>query len=84
MADFGTTTLERDDFRLRRPSRSTYLVGRVIQTYGDPAFGHPALIRGATAAFTKETTHAAHELNGPTYAHAIFKISELIAALSPA
>jgi hypothetical protein len=28
--------------------------------------------------------HAAHELNGPTYAHAILNTSELIAALPPA
>jgi hypothetical protein len=28
--------------------------------------------------------HAAHELNGPTYAHAILKTSELISALPSA
>jgi nicotinamidase-related amidase len=42
---------------------------------------HVTLVRDATAAFTKEMMHAAHELNGPTYAHAILKTSELIAAL---
>jgi nicotinamidase-related amidase len=31
---------------------------------------HVTLVRDATAAFTKEMMHAAHELNGPTYAHA--------------
>jgi nicotinamidase-related amidase len=45
---------------------------------------HVTLVRDATAAFTKEMMHAAHELNGPTYAHAILKTSELIAALPSA
>jgi hypothetical protein len=39
------------------------------------------LVRDATAALTKEMMHAAHELNGPTYAHAILYTQELIAAL---
>ena len=42
---------------------------------------HVTLVRDATAAFSHEMMHAAHELNGPTFAHAILKTSELIAAL---
>jgi len=42
---------------------------------------HVTLVRDATAAFTHEMMHAAHELNGPTYAHAIVKTEELIASL---
>jgi nicotinamidase-related amidase len=42
---------------------------------------HVTLVRDATAAYSKEMMHAAHELNGPTYAHAILNTSELIAAL---
>ena len=42
---------------------------------------HVTLVRDATAAFSKEMMHAAHELNGPTYAHAILTTDELIAAL---
>jgi len=42
---------------------------------------HVTLVRDATAAFTKEMMHAAHELNGPTYAHLILTTSELVAAL---
>ncbi len=42
---------------------------------------HVTLVRDATAAFTKEMMHAAHELNGPTFAHAILTTAELIAAL---
>ena len=41
---------------------------------------HVTLVRDATAAFTQEMMHAAHELNGPTYAHAILTTSELVAA----
>jgi nicotinamidase-related amidase len=32
---------------------------------------HVTLVRDATAAFTHEMMHAAHELNGPTFAHSI-------------
>ena len=42
------------------------------------------LVRDATAAVKWEIMHAAHELNGPTYAHAILTTSELIAALPQA
>lgn len=42
---------------------------------------HVTLVRDATAAFTKEMMHAAHHLNGPTFAHEILTTAELIAAL---
>jgi nicotinamidase-related amidase len=42
---------------------------------------HVTLVRDATAAFTKEMMRAAHELNGPTFAHEILTTAELIAAL---
>lgn len=43
---------------------------------------HVTLVRDATAAFSPEAMHAAHTLNGPTYAHAILSTRELLAALS--
>ncbi|MGO4303231.1 isochorismatase family cysteine hydrolase [Cupriavidus sp. RAF12] len=43
---------------------------------------HVTLVRDATAAFSKEMMHAAHELNGPTFAHAILTTAELKVALS--
>ena len=43
---------------------------------------HVTLIRDATAAYTQEMMHAAHELNGPTYAHAILTTAELLAAVA--
>ena len=43
---------------------------------------HVTLVRDATAAFRNELMHAAHELNGPTFAHAIVKTKQLIGLLS--
>ena len=43
---------------------------------------HVTLVRDATAAFKPAMMHAAHELNGPTYAHAIVTTDELIAELA--
>lgn len=45
---------------------------------------HVTLVRDATAAFKPEMMHAAHELNGPTFAHAILTTAELIVALPKA
>ena len=42
------------------------------------------LVRDATAAFSHEMMHTAHELNGPTYAHSILTTAEVIAALPKA
>ena len=42
---------------------------------------HVTLVRDATAAFSHDMMHAAHSLNGPTFAHAILTTAEVIAAL---
>jgi len=42
---------------------------------------HVTLVKDATAAFTPEAMHAAHEINGPTYAHAITTTAALVAEL---
>ena len=42
---------------------------------------HVTLVRDATAAYTPAMMHAAHVLNGPTFAHAIVTAGELVAAL---
>jgi nicotinamidase-related amidase len=44
---------------------------------------HVTLVRDATAAYSRDMMHAAHELNGPTFAHAILTTAELVAALPP-
>jgi nicotinamidase-related amidase len=42
---------------------------------------HVTLVRDATAAFSSEAMHAAHEINAPTFAHAVLKTEAVIAAL---
>jgi nicotinamidase-related amidase len=42
---------------------------------------HVTLVRDATAAFSPEAMRAAHEINGPTFAHALLTTDEVIAAL---
>lgn len=42
---------------------------------------HVTLVRDATAAYSHEMIRAAHELNGPTYAHAILTTAELLGAV---
>jgi nicotinamidase-related amidase len=43
---------------------------------------HVTLVTDATAAYSLEMMHAAHKLNGPTYAHAILTTAELMASLN--
>ena len=43
---------------------------------------HVTLVKDATAAFSHEAMHAAHEINGPTFAHSILTTEELITQLS--
>jgi len=45
---------------------------------------HVTLVKDATAAFRREMMHAAHELNGPTFAHSIVDTRELVAAIPKA
>lgn len=59
------------------------LVGMLANTciettakFGTELGFHVTLVRDATAAFSPEAMHAAHEINGPTYAHAILTTSE--------
>ncbi|TMJ58303.1 MAG: cysteine hydrolase [Alphaproteobacteria bacterium] len=42
---------------------------------------HVTLVRDATAAFSSDAMRAAHDINGPTFAHAILLTDEVIAAL---
>jgi nicotinamidase-related amidase len=42
---------------------------------------HVTLVRDATAAFSSEAMHAAHAINGPTFAPAILTTEELLARL---
>ncbi|MFE4709244.1 isochorismatase family cysteine hydrolase [Paenibacillus sp. NPDC056722] len=42
---------------------------------------HVTLVKDATAAFSKEAMRVAHEINGPTFAHAILTTKELLAEM---
>ena len=43
---------------------------------------HVTLVRDATAAFSPDAMRAAHDINGPTYAHALLTTEAIIARLS--
>jgi len=45
---------------------------------------HVTLVKDATAAFSADRMHAAHELNGPTFAHAIVTTAEIVHLLATA
>lgn len=68
--------------------RKIILVGMVANTcvestgrYGMELGYHVTLVRDATAAFDAAGMQAAHETNGPSFAHAIVTADELLAGL---
>ena len=48
--------------------------------YGMELGYHVTLVRDATAAYSEEAMRCAHDINGPTYAHAIVDTATLLAA----
>lgn len=86
---FANTDL---DFQLKqRGIDKIILVGMVANTCieatarcGAELGYHVTLVRDATAAFSAEAMRAAHEINGPTFAHAILTTDVVIAALAKA
>jgi nicotinamidase-related amidase len=83
---FANTDL---DFQLKqRGIEKIILIGMVANTcveatarYGAELGYHVTLVRDATAAFSAEAMHAAHEINGPTFAHAILTTDAVITAI---
>ncbi len=83
---FANTDL---DFLLKQQEIThVILIGLVANTciettgkYAAELGYHVTLVTDATAAFSKEAMHAAHEINGPTYAHALLSTKELLASL---
>jgi nicotinamidase-related amidase len=66
------------------------LIGMIANTciettgrYASELGYHVTLVRDATASFSAEAVHAAHEINGTTYAHAIVTTAELGRNLEP-
>ncbi|MDR7098247.1 nicotinamidase-related amidase [Lysobacter niabensis] len=71
-----------------RGIRRIILVGMVANTcvestgrFGMELGYHVTLVKDATAAFSAEGMHAAHEVNGPSFAHAIVSTAELLNSL---
>jgi nicotinamidase-related amidase len=83
---FANTDL---DFQLKQHGIShVIVVGLLANTcvettarYAQELGYHVTLVKDATAAFKREMMVAAHELNGPTYAHSIVDTRELLQAL---
>jgi nicotinamidase-related amidase len=86
---FANTDL---DFRLKQRGIAKVIVigllaNTCIETTGRFAADlgyHVTLVKDATAAFSEERMYAAHELNGPTFAHEILTTAELVGALDRA
>ncbi len=84
---FANTDL---DLQLKQHSiRRIVLIGMIANTciestgrFGMELGYHVTLVTDATAAFSEGAMHAAHAINGPTFAHAIVTTQELIAQLS--
>ena len=85
-SSFANTDL---DLQLKQHDiRKIILVGMVANSciestgrFGMELGYHVTLVKDATSAFSKEAMHAAHEVNGPTFAHAILTTSQLLAAI---
>jgi nicotinamidase-related amidase len=84
---FANTDL---DIQLKQHGiRRVILVGLIANTcieatgrYAMELGYHVTLVKDATAAFSADRMHAAHELNGPNFAHAILTTQELLAVIS--
>ncbi|WP_397448226.1 isochorismatase family cysteine hydrolase [Pseudomonas sp. NA-150] len=85
-SSFANTDL---DMQLKqRGIQKIILVGFVANTciestgrFGMEMGYHVTLVRDATAAFSAEAMHAAHEINGPSFAHAIVTTETLLTQL---
>ena len=87
-AQSGFANTDLDAQLTQRGIEKLILVGMVANTcvestarFGMELGYHVTLITDATAAFEQEGMHAAHEVNGPRFAHAILTTEELLALL---
>ena len=86
---FANTDL---DFQLKQHGISHVIVAGLLANtciectarYASELGYHVTLVKDATAAFRREMMHAAHQLNGPTFAHSIVSTRELVEALPEA
>jgi nicotinamidase-related amidase len=87
-AQSGFANTDLDAQLKQRGIQKIILVGFVANTciestgrFGMELGYHVTLVRDATAAFSPEGMRAAHDLNGPTFAHAILTTGELLGQL---
>jgi len=85
-AQSGFANTDLDAHLTQRGIEKLILVGMVANTCveGTARFGielgyHVTLMKDATAAFSQDGMHAAHEVNGLRFAHAILTTEELLA-----
>lgn len=84
---FANTDL---DLQLKQHGiRRIVLIGLIANTcieatgrFGQELGYNVTLVKDATSAFSDEAMHAAHEINGPSFAHQILNTVELLAQLS--
>jgi len=87
-AQSGFANTDLDTQLTQRGIQKIILVGMVANTcvestarFGMELGYHVTLMKDATAAFSHEGMHAAHEVNGPLFSHAILTTEELLALL---
>jgi nicotinamidase-related amidase len=87
-AQSGFANTDLDSQLKQRGIQKIILVGMVANTcmestarFGMELGYHVTLIKDATAAFSHEGMRAAHEVNGPTFAHAILTTEKLLSLL---
>jgi len=87
-AQSGFANTDLDQQLKQHGIRKVILVGFIANTcvestgrYAMELGYHVTLVKDATAAFSKDAMHAAHVVNGPTYAHAITTTLALIEGL---
>ena len=87
-AQSGFAHTDLDAQLTQRGIEKIILVGMIANTciestarFGMELGYHVTLMTDATAAFEQEGMHAAHEVNGPRFAHALLSTQELLARL---
>ena len=87
-AQSGFASTDLDQQLKQHGIRKVILVGFIANTcvestgrYAMELGYHVTLVKDATAAFSKDGMHAAHVVNGPTYAHAITTTGVLLEAI---
>lgn len=84
----GFANTDLDMLLKQRNITHVILIGLIANTciettgrYASELGYHVTLVRDATAAFSAEAMHCAHDINGPTFAHAIVTSAELLTQL---